>query len=47
MLKQKKDIYTNYTEENFVSSFEKLFTVIKKQAIGNTGRILYLMRKHE
>jgi hypothetical protein len=47
MLKQKKDIYTNYTEENFVSSFEKLFSVVKKQDIGNTGRRLYLMRKHE
>jgi hypothetical protein len=47
MLKQKKDIYTNYTEENFVSSFEKLFSVVKKQAIGNSGRTLYLMKKYE
>lgn len=45
MLKRKKDIYTNYTEENFVGSFEKLFSVIKKQAIGDSGRSLYLMKK--
>ena len=44
MLKQKKDIYPGYTEENFVKAFEKFFSVQKKQAMGNSNRILYLMK---
>src|SRR5206468_2386657 len=32
MLRQKKDIYADYSEENFVGNFEKDFSVIKKQA---------------
>lgn len=47
MLTGKKDIYTAYTEENFRITFEKYFTVTKQQAVGSSGRILYLMTKHE
>jgi len=45
MLTQKKDIYYNYSEENFLQGFEKHFSVNKKQEIGDSGRILYQMRK--
>ena len=46
LLKQKKDIYDDYDEENFVHSFENYFSVHKKQEIGNSGRTLYLMKRH-
>ena len=46
MLQQKKDIYNNYNEENFVHSFEKYFSIRKKHEIGNSGRILYMMKRH-
>ncbi len=46
MLQQKKDIYNAYNEENFVHSFEKYFSVQKKHAIGASGRILYMMKRH-
>ena len=46
MLQQKKDIYNNYNEENFVHSFEKYFSIHKKHEIGNSGRILYMMKRH-
>jgi hypothetical protein len=46
MLKQKKDIYADYNEENFVRSFAQFFTVVKKQPIASSGRSLYLMSHH-
>jgi ribosomal protein L11 methylase PrmA len=47
MLQKKKDIYPGYNEANFVRSFEKYFTVIDKKMIPGSGRVLYLMQKHE
>ncbi len=46
MLQHKIDIYDQYTEEKFVSDFSNYFEVVDKQAVGNSGRVLYLMRKH-
>lgn len=46
MLKQKKDIYHDYNEENFLKAFEKNFFVQKKQQIGDSGRTLYQMKRH-
>ncbi len=45
MLKQKKDIYYDYTEENFIKAFQKYFFILKQQIIADSGRILYLMKK--
>jgi ribosomal protein L11 methylase PrmA len=47
MLEQKKDIYANYTEANFVMAFERYFTVIDKKIIPGSARILYLMKRNE
>ena len=47
MLKDKKDIYPDYNEENFLLAFQKYFTVTSKQEVGQSGRILYLMQKNE
>jgi hypothetical protein len=46
MLSQKKDIYSDYTNDNFEVAFQKYFLIKKKQVIGNSGRTLYLMRKY-
>lgn len=43
MLEQKKDIYINYTEHEFVKAFENYFTVKDKKVIPGSGRTLYLM----
>ena len=47
MLADKKDIYSNYTAENFEKAFGNYFRVIKKESITGSGRTLYLMTKHE
>lgn len=47
MLMQKKDIYADYNEENFEKAFERSFFIQKKQPVGNSGRIIYLMKKHD
>jgi hypothetical protein len=47
MLTDKNDIYTDYTEANFISAFEKYFSIKEKEMITCSGRTLYLMRKHE
>jgi len=45
MLQQKKDIYTNYNQENFTKAYEKFFHIEKTEELTG-GRILYLMKKH-
>lgn len=47
MLSFKEDIYSAYSEENFEQSFKKYFTVSKRQPVGNSGRVLYLMTRNE
>jgi hypothetical protein len=46
MLKTKKDIYTNYTEENFISAYKKYFTITDRQKINGTERVLFLMKRN-
>ncbi len=45
MLKNKKDIYAHYNEENFLTAFEKYFSVAARKQITETGRVLFLMKK--
>ena len=47
MLSRKKDIYTNYLESDFVKAFEKYYAVADRQMIPGSGRILFLMQRHE
>ncbi len=47
MLTNKKDIYTAYTEKNFLSTFRRYFTIEEKQIIAGSERTLYLMKKNE
>lgn len=46
MLKNKKDIYHSYTEENFLVAFSIYFSILEKKPVGNSGRVLYLMKKN-
>jgi hypothetical protein len=45
MLKDKKDIYDDYSEKNFAHAFEKYFSIEKQQTIATSGRTLYQMKK--
>ena len=47
MLQQKKDIYSNYSEESFVASFSEFFSIEEKQTIPGSQRTLYLMKRIE
>jgi hypothetical protein len=46
MLKTKKDIYTPYTEDNFIAAYKKYFTVTDRKNITGTERILFLMKRN-
>lgn len=46
MLAGKKDIYHNYSQEEFEKQFAGFFKIEKKEPIGNSGRILYLMKRN-
>ncbi|MBI3500646.1 MAG: SAM-dependent methyltransferase [Bacteroidetes bacterium] len=45
MLKTREDIFSDYTEENFRNAFETYFTIHEREALHDSGRILYLMNK--
>ena len=45
MLKQKKDIYDNYTIEVFEKEMGSYFLTGQKQTIAGTNRVLYLMKR--
>jgi hypothetical protein len=47
MLAGKKDIYSDYSAENFEKAFGNYFRVAKKESITGSGRTLYLMTRHE
>lgn len=47
MLSNKKDIYTGYSVENFEKAFERFFKIEIKETIPGSGRMLYLMKRHE
>jgi hypothetical protein len=44
LLSSREDIFKYYSEENFEKAFENYFFVEKKKNVGNTNRILYLMK---
>jgi hypothetical protein len=47
LLSQKKRSFDQYTEGHFQDAFAQKFVVLERKEIGNTGRILYLMKKHD
>lgn len=45
MLQNRKDIFENYHMASFEESFSSIFSIVKKEKIGNTQRTLYLMTR--
>lgn len=45
MLATRKDVFDKYNEEHFESSFSEYFTVLRKQQMTGTDRILYMMKR--
>jgi len=46
MLKHKKDIYNNYTQDNFLEAFGRSYRIMAQEPVGASGRTLYLMESH-
>jgi len=47
MLQHKKDIYHQYSEENFIKTFGRTFSVLDKKNISNSRRVLYFLKRNE
>lgn len=47
LLESRKDVFAGYNEENFEREFSLFFTIIAKERIRGSERILYLMKKIE
>jgi len=45
LLKNKKDVYTDYTEENFLTAFGQYFTLVEKHKLTGVNRTLYFFVK--
>lgn len=45
MTLHKQEVCVNYTEDNFIESFARFFSVVEKQEVGSSGRNIYLMKK--
>jgi hypothetical protein len=45
MLENKKDIYSNYTRDNFEKAFSELFTITRSVPMQASNRVLYLMER--
>lgn len=45
LLQNKRDIYPEYTKERFEAVFEQHFSIASSNAIGNSGRYVYLMNR--
>ncbi len=47
LLANRKDIFDDYTQEIFESSFEEFFDIVEKRPVKGTLRTIYLMRRKE
>ena len=45
LLRVRKDIFTDYNQNQFTEQFKKNFDIISHQQINETDRMLYLMKK--
>jgi len=44
-LASREDIFQNYTQKEFEKAFLEFFNIVKSEKIGDSERILYLMKK--
>ena len=47
LLCNRKDVFTDYSIEEFERSFGQFFTTARKESIQDSKRILYLMKKSD
>ena len=47
LLNSRKDIFNDYDIEHFENSFSKYYTLVRKDEIKDTQRILYLFKVKE
>lgn len=47
LLKSKKEVYTNYTQEEFIKKFSIRYVIIEQKEIAGCGRVLFLMVKKD
>lgn len=45
LLQNRKDIFDDYSLENFKSIFAKKYQIVKEVTVGNTNRVLFLMQR--
>lgn len=45
LLSSREDIFDNYTEQDFEKSFSQYFSIVEKQKVLNSERVVYLMKK--
>ena len=45
LLASREDIFINYTQEEFEKEFLRFFTIERMEKVGESGRILYLIKK--
>jgi hypothetical protein len=47
LLESRRDIFTGYNEENFKKEFSVFFTIIARERIHDSDRVLFLMKKNK
>ncbi len=47
LLQHRKDIFDDYSLENFKSIFAAAFEIVKEEKVGNTNRVLVLMKRKQ
>ena len=45
LLQNRKDIFDDYSLENFKAIFTAIFEIVKEEKVGNTNRVLFLMKR--
>ena len=45
LLQNRKDIFDDYSLENFKAIFAATFEIVKEEKVGNTNRVLFLMKR--
>ncbi len=46
LLQNRKDIFDDYSLENFKQVFAQKYQILKEQKVGNTNRVLFLMKRN-
>jgi hypothetical protein len=47
LLKNRKDVFTNYNQQSFEEQFKSNFSIVDSVTLSNSSRILYLMKRKD